>query len=550
MRKLKCQKKNGQALVLSYMVIVSMIALTTGLLTKAMSEKNIADRSQLMQEVFFMAEGANESAIAAFTSAMANFQIAIDIQTYSAATTFTTFGSAVVNTTIRRLESSDQLTTDSLGRNVYIRHYEVFSTATHPQNSAITITVHQIIARRLIPTFQHMVFYDDDLEILPGANMGLSGRIHTNQDLYIGSRATLTVDSNYLRAAGSVYNERKDDPTDIMAGNVDIRVTKTGSPKYEAMAGLDSQDSDWYAESTDRWNGTVQDAAHGITSLTAPNVGTTAPNGYYNNNAQIVIQDNDIYRRNGSGTLQKLTENVDYPAGTVTTTSTSFYNNREGQYIRMTTVDMAKLAGTTGSCTPGPCANNLPSNGLLYATRTDATGGDEPGIKLTNGAEVASPSGSGGLTVVSNQPVYIKGDYNTTNEKPAAVIADSVNLLSNNWSDANSALGLSSRPATATTVNTAFVAGVKTTTASHYNGGLENYPRLHENWSGTNLNIKGSFVELWNSSVATGDWAYGGSQYTAPNRNWTYNTNFNNAANLPPFTPWAVEAQRVAWWTE
>jgi hypothetical protein len=94
------------------------------------------------------------------------------------------------------------------------------------------------------------------------------------------------------------------------------------------------------------------------------------------------------------------------------------------------------------------------------------------------------------------------------------------------------------------------VAGVKTTTAGQYNGGLENYPRLHENWSGTNLNIKGSFVELWNSSVATGNWAYGGSQYTAPNRNWSYNAAYNNPSNLPPFTPYAVEAQRVAWWTE
>lgn len=537
---MKTQTNKGQALIFSYLVITAFITFTAGLLTKAISEKNLAERNRLTTQAFYMVEGATENAIAAFASAIANFQVPTTVQTFNTSTTFATFGNAVVNTTITRLETSDRTITEN-GTNVFVCNYEVTSAATHPENASITVTLHQIIARRLIPTFQHAVFYNDDLEILPGAAITLSGRIHTNQDLYVHSRNTLTIDSFYFRSAGDIFNKRKDNPGDPMGGTVSIRVTKSGSAKYENMAGLDSTSPTWTQDAITRWQGTVQSADHGVTKLTTPAVGSIAPNGYYANQTNIVIINNTIYK-NGS----PLVEGVNYPTGTITSSTTSFYNNREGKYIKMTTIDVSKLGGKTGTCGGSACPNNLPSNGLLYATRNDA-GTSEPGIKLINGSEITKTTG---LTVVSNQPVYIKGDYNTVSEKPTSVIADSVNLLSNNWNDANSTSNVNSRPASATTFNTAFVSGIDTSTVGHYNGGLENYPRLHENWSGRNLTIKGSFVELWNSSVATGAWQYGNPQYTAPNRLWSYNAAFNNPANLPPFTPMAVEAQRIAWWAD
>jgi len=79
-------------------------------------------------------------------------------------------------------------------------------------------------------------------------------------------------------------------------------------------------------------------------------------------------------------------------------------------------------------------------------------------------------------------------------------------------------LDQNSRVSTQTTYNCAFIAGIKTTTDTSYNGGLENYPRLHEKWSGVNLNITGSFVALWNSAIATGNWS--NASYSPPIRNW------------------------------
>ena len=58
-------------------------------------------------------------------------------------------------------------------------------------------------------------------------------------------------------------------------------------------------------------------------------------------------------------------------------------------------------------------------------------------MRLINGGTLPTD----GLTVASQNPVYIQGDYNTTSASTrgsAAVFADAVTILSNNWKDINS----------------------------------------------------------------------------------------------------------------
>ena len=73
--------------------------------------------------------------------------------------------------------------------------------------------------------------------------------------------------------------------------------------------------------------------------------------------------------------------------------------------------------------------------------------------------------------------------------------------------------------------------------------------RFHENWNGVAFSVTGAFVELWGSQVAGGAWVYGSPYYNAPLRNWAYDSSFG-LNNMPPFTPFAVGAQKGAWWTE
>jgi len=532
--------KKGHAMIFVLVVVCVLAIIGSAFLAKSLSAYRLVEREKLDTELFYLAEGAMEDTISRFKTDIANFNVAADTSRYPTVGTLATNFSpavslpagAVANSLIEEAEAGERLVPDPDGINVRVKNYTVTTTITHPANNTFTKTLNQFISRRLIYTFQHAVFYEDDLELLPGPDMTFSGRVHCNSDIYIDTHNTLTIDSGYLKSLGKIYNQRKDDGSEL-AG--DVRIKKFGSSDFELMDGLDSESANWKTESQTRWNGTVKSDVHGVSKLTAPSVGSIAPNEFYHKYAELTVVNNTILK-NGV----PLVEGVDIPPNTIVQ-NLDFYNNRESKNIKMTNIDMEKLGG--GNFGGKNYPNNLPNNGLIYATRNDAVG-SQPGIRLVNGSEIKR---AGGITIASNDPVYIQGDYNTVDKKPTAVICDAINILSNSWNDTNSTSGLSSRTASDTIVNTAFIAGIDTTIGSDYNGGLENYPRMHESWSGKELQISGSFVALWNSEVATGSWHYGNPQYTAPGRNWNYDTDFQNGA-MPPFTPWAVEINKGAWW--
>jgi hypothetical protein len=148
-----------------------------------------------------------------------------------------------------------------------------------------------------------------------------------------------------------------------------------------------------------------------------------------------------------------------------------------------------------------------------------------------------------GLTFVSDQAVYVQGDYNTLNWQPASILADSLNVLSNACLNTNSVIhkasgancntgnGAAKIAPTPTTINSAFLAGTditNSTAAPGYNGGLENYPRFLEGWGGVLLTYRGSFVSTSTPVHVRGTWS--SQLYGAPNRNWDYDTRFRLGA--------------------
>ncbi|WP_237269779.1 hypothetical protein [Synechocystis sp. CACIAM 05] len=203
----------------------------------------------------------------------------------------------------------------------------------------------------------------------------------------------------------------------------------------------------------------------------------------------------------------------------------------------------------------GLAASDTSSNGLVFhatvsagATPNPNTNASPYGFVLVGGrqlpglAETTNNFDPTGLTFVSDQAVYVVGNYNTVNWQPASVLADSLNVLSrlrlNNDFQLNKASLTTAPVSEDTTVNTAFLAGTDITNSTltpGYNGGLENYPRFHENWGGRTLTYRGSFVSTGLPERVTGRWS--NQVYGAPNRDWRYDTRFNNAKNLPPLSP-------------
>ncbi|MGH7803548.1 MAG: hypothetical protein ACREQJ_04315, partial [Candidatus Binatia bacterium] len=184
------------------------------------------------------------------------------------------------------------------------------------------------------------------------------------------------------------------------------------------------------------------------------------------------------------------------------------------------------------------------------------------GVRVFDSADLGFPTGEEdptGLTLVSDQAIYIEGDYNTVDKAPAAVMGDTTNVLSRAWgagtglcvNDCKSAMDLGSRTPLATTINAAFLGGTDVMLAGTRNGGVNNYPRLHESWSGVSFAYRGSMVSLGTPRHQEGPfcgvgYTGGGCNiYTAPVRNWDYDPDFNDAAKLPPLTPRVVWVQQA-----
>jgi Tfp pilus assembly protein PilX len=181
----------------------------------------------------------------------------------------------------------------------------------------------------------------------------------------------------------------------------------------------------------------------------------------------------------------------------------------------------------------------------------------------------ANPTGCGGFTIASENPVYVQGNYNSSAADPfwgtanltpptqpahsaASIIADTVTVLSNSWSDANSMTSptaVVNRLTTADAYYRMAVSGGKnipfpspgwanTAGINDFgtDGGLHNFLRYLEDWNNT-LHYDGSLVSMYYSEYNTGTFKCCTTVYNPPTRNYYFDVLFLNPANLPPATP-------------
>lgn len=182
-------------------------------------------------------------------------------------------------------------------------------------------------------------------------------------------------------------------------------------------------------------------------------------------------------------------------------------------------------------------------------------------LKIRNG-HAYSPFTSG-LTITSENPVYLQGNYNVDPANPtnltaagivpSAIIADTVTLLSNAWNDNRSftspGQAATRRVATTTTYRTAIVSGKSrafpqpsgTSASFGSDGGAHNFLRNLEYWTtaGVTQRYRGSLVSFFTSRQSTGTFkccSY--DVYDKPDiRDFQFDTDFLLPSRLPPGTP-------------
>lgn len=436
-------------------------------------------------------------------------------------------------------------------------------------NRTVTYQAKRAFNYTVVPLFQATAFFEDDLELFRPATMTIGGLVHTNSKAYVSSSnaGTLTFSGYLSYSASNGYLDNVDPPqASTWSGwqaNSEMPPTYSNGGKaqqVDQVARIEPLGADATTlldtSDTNRNNDSMRE-------LIEP------PNTYVDPTTQKIvtsssatdpqtISDRRLYNKAGirirlttpsSGTAPKVTittannTSLTGPQITAITNALSqstLYDRREGQNVDVTSLDISKVKPTLDAAAG--------FNNIIYIDDLRTNSSDPKAIRLVNGRALPSD----GLTVASENAVYIQGDYNTSGSRvPSAVYADAVTILSNSWSDSKSSYALSYRDASATTVNTAIVAGFlpsgwtnpKTGAQYGYSGGLNNFPRFLEDWSNTTFTYTGSMIELFTSALATGEWDTG-SIYVPPNRVWNFDSNF--VSNPPPGSLDAVSVGRGA----
>jgi hypothetical protein len=230
-------------------------------------------------------------------------------------------------------------------------------------------------------------------------------------------------------------------------------------------------------------------------------------------------------------------------------------------------------------------AGRAEKNAVIFFRRAlrlkRGTLGNLPPLTSANCSIAEGASGSGGFTVAAENPVYILGNYNANNSTfsdtagachvPAAVMADAVTLLSNNWNDLES---FSSPTATSQSTTYPSEAGRTVSANAYYrtavmggstipfaqptgyttyqdfgtDGGVHNFLRSLENWGSVTKYYMGSIADFYYSVQATGVYKDGlaNSVYSPGTRVYSFDTDFENISELPPDTPRFTDVNSLA----
>ena len=276
------------------------------------------------------------------------------------------------------------------------------------------------------------------------------------------------------------------------------------------------------------------------------------------------------------------------------------YDHRENLGISTLALDVGKLKeyidskDNTSSGFDGTYEVDYDWNGVVYvefptSTSTSSSGtfayGTSAGrnnynivagayndlaLVVMDAREIPDPSGMSqqGFTLATNAPMYTVGSFNAngsahtsdarlpddTDEKPASLMADSITVLSDNWSsnrfysnlDGRSNVENYRRANSYVEISAALVSGTPNTVPSGapYGSssrplslGVVNLPRFLEGWTSRTLTIRGSLVSLYESEIRPlGAPTNFNDYYLPPIRDWGFSQLFATG-KYPPGTP-------------
>jgi len=405
------------------------------------------------------------------------------------------------------------------------------------------VAVRQDFQLASIPIFQFGIYYAMDLEMTPSDEMIVTGKVHSNADIYASPSYRLEfVDA--VGAVGKIYHSRHPDDPFFSSGMLPIYDSLHQEKVSSLTLPMGSNNS-----------------PENVRQILAPRPPGEEPTSVmgrqrYYNKADVLVTATSTswvteFNVTGDGIFGLPTTNFWSGTNQTFLKTNSFYDYRENKTVLSIDIDVGDFSSWA---TANPLGRPLKS--IYVDDQRPVSGNELAAVRVTNGRWLPD----NGLTVATARPLYVKGDFNapnlgsadTSQTKPASLVGDSITILSIGWDDADTATtSLSQREADDTTVNAALLGGIVQTTsvgaAKYYSGGIENFPRLLEDWLGHTFTCNGSMVALFPSRYATNFWNSPGNYYNPPTRRWAFDVNFLDKNKLPPLTPKVQKLVRGQW---
>ncbi len=513
-----------------------------------------------------------------------------------------------VTTAVSPSKSSEDYLRPTIGnatsqRNFYYKaHVGVNVPIRDRSGSTVHVESNRYFVKRFTSPWSFAIFYNDNLELHPGPDMIVNGWIHTNRTFYAAQNSLHMMGrvtyANSMEGNYAPNDTRRISSTDLFPTGADIynggndlvsganvtngyldNWTSTTPPAYGATQSvIDISASTFNTTDSNPNNDGYQEVIQVPTSGYTDPVAIASKRFY--NKADMLVQ---ISGASSPTVTVKVKTGVDsngysiYGIPSDATLSAMFStgktvrDNRWGGNVDVTDVDVSQFTSRSKLATGN--SKYFSGNKTVFVYDSRGTSTTRKGIRLIRGASLPS----GGLTFVSQNPIYVQGDYNTngtyastattdrtpstqplsnssspdqtkntitsTVQQPAAIIGDAVTVLSNAWNDATVNSSTSTvTAASRSTVNAAFMTGNVQTTSSDYSGGAENFPRFLEDWSGVEFTYWGSMVEMWQSQQNNEPWGKS-NVYSPPLRRWNFDSRLLNSP--PPGTPYLVSYSKI-----
>ena len=420
-----------------------------------------------------------------------------------------------------------------------------YTIASHARDTAspqdVTAGVLQQLQLTSIPIFQFAMYSSGEMEISCGQPFDITGRVHSNGELYVEPDSSLTFESSVTAVINILFQRDPLDTRGPPAGSVlYVHPNQKVAPVAALTLPIGTTNTPQAIREIIEPPPAGEDPASPIGRLR------------YYNQCDLLVVASDTGVRATSGHVNNVSTN---DLNMFVSTANSFWDAREGKTVKPIDLNIGKL--TSWSLTNSGLRSSLIGSNLtsVYVDDRRTLPATSLGaVRVVNGPKLPPT----GLTVATGRPLYVQGDYNelnlanlgtanTSTTLPASLVGDAITILSDAWQDKNSGSGVAPAGAASTTVNAAILTGAVETTLGHYSGGMENFPRFLENWGSANVfTYNGSMIKMFPSLYATNVWGKA-NVYSPPKRNWAYDANFDNLSKLPPKTPSLLKVNRGQW---